>query len=66
MRNYLNDNKNVLMYTSSLIFSCSRAFLNGVYYTDPKSPGFCKGVLWYHWLGSYYSLKSTTMMIKKF
>ena len=64
--NYLNDYK-MCSSTSWLIFRCFYAHLNGVYYTDPNgAPSNGEGIIWYHWLGWDYSLKSTVlMMIKK-
>ena len=48
-----------------LIFSCHNSHLNGVYYTDdPKGSPSAHGIVWYYWLNKWYSLKSSTMMIK--
>ena len=61
---YLNFTKKCnLTFTLWLIFSCGRSNLNGVRYTDPKPPSRAHGIMWYHWLGDHYSLKSSTMMI---
>ena len=54
------------MFKTINISSCFYAHLNGVYYTDPDgAPGKYHGILWGHWLGFYYSLKTTSMMIIK-
>ena len=55
--------KNVDTLILQLIFSCGRSNLNGVRYTDPKPPIRAHGMMWYHWLGDHYSLKSSTMII---
>ena len=64
IRNYLKDYKHVQSYLI-INFSCFNADLNGVYYTDPKGNGAWHGLIWGKWLGDRYSLKSSTMMIKR-
>ncbi|CAC5377677.1 Fibrinogen-like protein 1,Angiopoietin-related protein 2,Ficolin-1 [Mytilus coruscus] len=44
--------------------ACHSSNLNGKYYYVSKSP-YAKGINWFTWHGHYYSLKSTTMMIRK-
>ncbi|KRT80825.1 hypothetical protein AMK59_6155 [Oryctes borbonicus] len=43
--------------------SCFEANLNGVYYRNPSTNEYFRGIIWEHWLGNY-SLKKTVMMIK--
>ncbi|XP_076073742.1 microfibril-associated glycoprotein 4-like isoform X2 [Mytilus galloprovincialis] len=44
--------------------ACHSSNLNGKYYHVSKSP-YATGINWFTWHGHYYSLKSTTMMIRK-
>ena len=44
--------------------SCSSSSLNGVYHPS-ASPTDGTGIRWDHWHGWRYSLKTTTMMIKR-
>ena len=64
MCNYLIYYKNCAP-ALRLIFSCGHSFLNGEYYTDPTGAPSWLGIIWYHWLGIDYSLKSTNMIIIK-
>ncbi|XP_022334685.2 microfibril-associated glycoprotein 4-like [Crassostrea virginica] len=45
--------------------ACYRSLLNGVYYRNPSAAPNWRGLIWYHWKGKKYSLKSSTMMIRK-
>lgn len=49
------------MYT--ILFRCFESNLNGIYYRNPSSNGYFRGIIWEHWLGNY-SLKRSTMMVK--
>ena len=40
--------------------SCHFSNLNGQYGLDDP-----RGIIWYHWLGYYYSLNQTQMMVRK-
>ena len=44
--------------------ACGYSNLNGVYYSGPNSPTW-KGVVWYHWKGTAYSLKATEMKVRR-
>ncbi|XP_062571879.1 microfibril-associated glycoprotein 4-like [Saccostrea cucullata] len=44
---------------------CLVSHLNGFYYRNPVIATKAHGVVWYHWKGYKYSLKSTTMMLRK-
>ncbi|XP_061169002.1 angiopoietin-related protein 7-like [Saccostrea echinata] len=44
---------------------CSDSLLNSIYYRNPTGHDPWQGIIWYHWKGEKYSLKSTTMMIRK-
>ena len=44
---------------------CYRSLLNGMYYRNPSAAPNWQGLIWYHWKGKKYSLKSSTMMIRK-
>ena len=44
--------------------ACTQANLNGQYYMGPNSP-WGKGVHWYLWRGSDYSLKGTEMKVRR-
>ncbi|KAL5011697.1 hypothetical protein ScPMuIL_010248, partial [Solemya velum] len=43
---------------------CHYSNLNGVYYGGPHT-SYADGVNWSHWKGQYYSLKSTTMSVRR-
>ena len=43
---------------------CTDANLNGVYHHTPSATDLT-GIYWWGWHGYYYSLKATTMMIRK-
>ena len=44
---------------------CFRGLLTGVYYRNPTAAPAWQGLIWYHWKGNKYSLKTSTMMIRK-
>ena len=44
---------------------CFRGLLTGVYYKKPTAAPVWRGLIWYHWKGEKYSLKTSTMMIRK-
>jgi hypothetical protein len=44
--------------------NCLRADLNGMYLKGNNTL-YGQGVIWYHWKGYYYSLKGTTMMVRR-
>ena len=50
----------LLLYISS----CFESNLNGEYFSNPKSNGYYRGIIWELWLGDY-SLKETRMMIRR-
>ncbi|XP_063448847.1 techylectin-5B-like [Mytilus trossulus] len=43
--------------------TCSHCNLNGLYYEGGKT--IYKGMFWYHWKGNQYSMKSSSMMIRR-
>ena len=43
---------------------CGYSNLNGVYHHLPRTTDYT-GIVWGHWHGGHYSLKATTMMIRK-
>ena len=43
---------------------CSAANLNAVYYDSPNTTDQT-GIYWAHWHGYYYSLKASTIMVRK-
>ena len=43
---------------------CTAANLNGVYHHTPSATDRT-GIIWRYWHGTRYSLKATTMMIRK-
>ena len=44
--------------------ACTNANLNGVYHHTPRTTD-ATGIWWGRWHGSGYSLKATTMMVRK-
>ncbi|XP_077165342.1 angiopoietin-2 [Paroedura picta] len=44
--------------------ACGPSNLNGLYYPMRQNTNKFKGIKWYYWKGSGYSLKATTMMIR--
>jgi hypothetical protein len=43
---------------------CGASNLNGYYYNGTYSPGDESGIIWFHWKGWYYSLKTVEMKIR--
>ena len=43
---------------------CTHANLNGVYHHSPSATDYT-GIWWWFWHGGLYSLKATTMMVRK-
>jgi ficolin len=44
--------------------NCHRANLNGMYLKGSNT-SYGTGVNWYYWKGHYYSMKGTTMMVRR-
>lgn len=45
--------------------SCYESLLNGLYYKKPTAAPAWHGLIWNAWKGNKYSLKASTMMIRK-
>ena len=43
--------------------ACHYSNLNGLYHHTPYKP-YTDGIVWFHWKGHHYSLKSTSMKIR--
>ena len=45
-------------------WGCGKSNLNGVYHHSPRNTDLT-GIWWWLWHGGHYSLKATTMMVRK-
>ncbi|XP_063591423.1 ficolin-1-like [Penaeus indicus] len=58
-----NIRENGRYYSGWWFAACHRSSLNGEYLGGSHSL-YARGIVWYNWHGHYYSLKSTTLMIR--
>ena len=53
-----------LYYGAWWFDACFSSHINGPYYHSPVV-SYANGIIWYHWKGSYYSLKFTEMKTRR-